>query len=242
MTKGQIHNIQEDFESQYTQLRHWEGRIYSDEELARLPSIEHHHPHYREWLTRRESTSKLLNYLNRKPAGLRVLEIGCGNGWLSAQIATDRNREVLGIDINRKELTQGERVFGKLPNLHFRHSTIDELVEDGEKFDIILFAASIQYFESLPSIIRKALAILSARGEVHIVDSHFYSLSALAMARQRSQLYYEAVGFPDLARFYFHHQVDSLDEFDYDILYDPNSLFSRFLRYRNPFHWIRIRN
>ncbi|MEI9943399.1 MAG: hypothetical protein WDN26_04195 [Chitinophagaceae bacterium] len=42
------------------------------------------------------------------------------------------------------------------------------------QFDIIIFAAAIQYFPSLAGIINTALDLLKEDGEIHIIDSHFY--------------------------------------------------------------------
>ena len=110
-----------------------------------------------------------------------------------------------------------------------------------KKFDAIVFAASIQYFASLKDMIKNTLQLLRPDGELHIIDSPFYSFPELLAANQRSRHYYESVGFPEMADFYFHHSLDDLENYDYKILYDPNSLFNKLLRNKNPFHWICIK-
>jgi len=52
-----------DFETIYTQLRQKERRIYTDEEVAQLPSISPTHIHFKEWLVRKHSSQKLVTYL-----------------------------------------------------------------------------------------------------------------------------------------------------------------------------------
>ena len=52
------HIVPGDFEKLYIRLRQKEGRIYTDEEVAHLPSIPQHHPHYKEWQIREESSEK----------------------------------------------------------------------------------------------------------------------------------------------------------------------------------------
>ena len=76
-----------DFESLYIQLREKEGRIYPDEEVAQLPVTSSTHPHYKEWLIRKESSQKLVSWLKKKKKPLDMLEIGCGNGWLSHKLS-----------------------------------------------------------------------------------------------------------------------------------------------------------
>src|SRR5687767_5432876 len=75
------------FEKTYIGLRQKEGRMYSDEELLQLPVVPKEHPHYREWQIRRRSCNRLIHHLEKKRSLLKILEIGCGNGWMAHQLA-----------------------------------------------------------------------------------------------------------------------------------------------------------
>ena len=110
-----------DFEKSYIALRQKERRVYSDRELLQLPDIDEAHPHFIEWQARKESASRLMRYLSRHMDLKKILEVGCGNGWLSAQLASLENKVVTGMDINVTELAQAERVFGTRNNLQFLH-------------------------------------------------------------------------------------------------------------------------
>jgi ubiquinone/menaquinone biosynthesis C-methylase UbiE len=234
------HTAPGEFEKLYLRLREKEGRIYSDEEVAQLPAIKEAHPHHKEWLARKESAQKLINYLKKKKKATEILEIGCGNGWLSAKLAGLKGSMVTGIDINRNELEQAKRVFSHISNIQFIHGGIEELKAGELEFDVIVIAAAVQYFPSLEKLFKPIMGCLGRSGEIHIIDSHFYPLAELSAAKERSLLYYEAAGFPEMANWYFHHSFDELEQFDYSILYDPDSLFNRFLRNKNPFYWVRI--
>jgi ubiquinone/menaquinone biosynthesis C-methylase UbiE len=239
---GSINHIASDFEKLYIRLRQQEGRIYADEEIKQLPVVAASHKHFKEWQVRQESTLRLFNYLEKKKRPLSILEIGCGNGWLSHQLSFLPGSTVIGTDINFTEIQQAATVFCDTPNLHFIYGHADaELFEDMQ-FDIVLFAASIQYFSSLPDTISDTLSLLKDGGEIHIIDSHFYPVAEISAARKRSLLYYEGAGFPEMADCYFHHSLDQLEGFNYSLLYDPGSLFNRFLRNKNPFYWIRIQH
>ena len=61
--------------------------------------------------------------------------------------------KVIGTDINFSEIQQAARVFQHVPNLHFIYTYAEPGVFKEKKFDIIIFAASIQYFESLQETI-----------------------------------------------------------------------------------------
>ena len=90
------------FETLYLRVREKEKRIYTDEQTARLPQISQQHPHYKEWLIREQSCNKLLQYIKKKECQLDILEVGCGNGWLSAQLAKAHGVETTGPVVCKK--------------------------------------------------------------------------------------------------------------------------------------------
>src|SRR5256885_16517519 len=98
------------FEESYIALRRKENRIYSDKEVAQLPDIDIQHQHFKEWMIRKASAKKLINFFKKKKQPLKILEIGCGNGWLSNQLSGIENSDVTGLDINMEELQQAGRV------------------------------------------------------------------------------------------------------------------------------------
>ena len=238
--RTRFNHASREFEQLYIDLRCREKRLYTDEEVAWLPDVNEDHIHRKEWEIRKASCKKLIRYLRHKNRSLKILEVGCGNGWLSYHLSQIRYSHVVGIDVNFVELQQAQRIFNAIPNLHFFHTDIDSL-PGSEKFDIIVFAASIQYFSSFSDVIETALSRLHDGGEIHIIDSHFYLETDVETARQRSQEYFHDRGFEKMENFYFHHTLKALDEFNYVILYDPNSIFNKILKKKNPFHWICIK-
>jgi ubiquinone/menaquinone biosynthesis C-methylase UbiE len=234
-------NRSTEFEQLYIDLRSNEKRIYTDEEVAWLPDVNEDHIHRKEWEIRKTSCQKLTRYLGNKKSSLKILEVGCGNGWLSYQLSQIPYSNIIGLDINLPELQQAERVFADVPNLSFIHGHFDSPLLEFEKFDVIVLASSIQYFNSFSNVIQTMLGRLNDKGEIHITDSHFYNQTEVGEAKQRSQRYFYGKGFNKMSDFYFHHTVRELDEFNYAILYDPNSIMNRVLRKKNPFHWICIK-
>lgn len=228
------------FEEQYIMVRQKENRLYTDEQVRWLPEIEPSHPHYKEWQIRRNSCKNLVQHLSSKKKELNILEVGCGNGWLCSQLSRIPGSNVAGIDINKTELGQAKRVFENTENLEFFNCEImDELIRN-EKFDAIVFAASIQYFASLHEILPATLEILDLEGEIHIFDSFFYQPSELDAARKRSALYYESIQLPDMTQHYFHRCIEELTPYNYKIFYNPGSIINRVMKNKNPFHWICV--
>jgi len=230
------------FEDLYICLRQEEGRLYTDEEVARLPVVDTGHRYHKEWGIRKQSCKKLLNYIKSKGKFLRILEVGCGNGWLCGQLATIGKTAVTGIDINGMELKQAERVFANIPNLNFRYGSLADTYPQDEKFDLIIFAASIQYFASFKQVVQAAVERLTLQGEIHILDSHFYQQQQLPAARQRTKAYFDSIGFGRMAPHYFHHALSELEHFQYKILQDPLDWKNKFFINQNPFYWVAIKN
>jgi SAM-dependent methyltransferase len=231
----------ESFQDIYLGLRNAEKRLYSDAEVLQLPKIAAGHLHYNEWRIRRASCGRLISYLKKKKKWLRILEIGCGNGWLCHQLAENLKAEVTGMDMNLLELNQAARLFSHLPDLNFIYGDASVASFGDQKFDVIIFAASIQYFSSLPDIFQKCLGLLPAKGEIHIMDSRFYHASELKPARERSANYFRKIGFEQMDGLYHHHSFAELEGFPYKILFDPASLLNGWTGRKTPFHWLLIK-
>ncbi|MFI5161102.1 MAG: class I SAM-dependent methyltransferase [Sphingobacteriales bacterium] len=238
MVAKEARTIKTDFEELYFAIRQGEKRIYTDDQLRMLPDIDPLHIHAAEWKIRKRSCMHLLLYLFKKHKSLRILEVGCGNGWLSSKLADIPGSLVTGLDINELEISQACRVFDK-ENLDFIYDTFNEDTFQDEKFDVIVFAASLQYFPSAKAIIELALSQLNGSGEVHIMDTHFYKPEEVKKAYARTRNYYNSLGYPQMAEQYFHHSIDELSGLKHHILLNPDSILN-LLGTRGPFHWITI--
>ncbi|MEO6668587.1 MAG: methyltransferase domain-containing protein [Ferruginibacter sp.] len=228
------------FEKMYLSIREKEKRVYTDEEVAVLPQIASSHIHYKEWLVRKRSANRLLSYLKKKKGPVSLLEVGCGNGWLIAKMATIPQSHAVGIDINNFELEQARRVFRGKNNLVFLQTDLDQVKLKDERFDVILFAASISYFNSLENTVSKALSLLNENGEIHIVDNFLYKRSEIQGAKKRAYDYCKSLGHADMAGHYFHHCIESLNQFNHKILFDPSTLENKIFGNRDPFPWVCI--
>jgi SAM-dependent methyltransferase len=225
------------FEPAYISLRRKEGRMYTDDEVLQLPNVPPGHQLVGEWKQRKRSAHRLESYLRSKKQALNILEIGCGNGWLSHRLSCIPNVTVTGTDINETELLQALRVFQK-DNLNFFTGDIREL-DLRPPFDAIVFAASFQYFFPAASILDRCLQLLQDDGEVHIIDTAFYSEADAVLARQRSAVYFLSMGAADMNAFYFHHTEQSLADYRWRYRHKPNA-WSRFFFRTTTFPWIVI--
>jgi len=226
------------FEALYITMRDKEGRIYPDGVVKLLPEVPATHPHYAEWMVRKRSSLRLIRYLAAKKRPLRILEIGCGNGWLCHRLSAIPGVMVTGLDINHPELEQAIRVFGNVDNIRF----VDEVKEMEAEIEIIIFSASIQYFPDLEEILQWSLQLLTSDGEIHILDSPLYDPEELSAARKRSVDHFTALGFPEMASRYHHYPRTALNPFNPILLYNPQSLVARLLHRKDPFPWYCIKS
>ena len=230
-----------DLESAYVSLRDREGRLYSDNIVAVLPEYSSSDFLNKEWAIRKESMSRLLTYLKQDVSKQEIMELGCGNGWLSNAMAQLTHLNVSGVDVNREELRQATRVFTK-GNLSFAYGDVFSLHFPTKKYHKIIIAAAVQYFSDFSLLISRLMDLLHPMGEIHIIDSPFYEESDSALAKDRSEQYYKKMNAEAMIPFYHHHEWEVLKPYCYRIV---KTSFLKKIQQKasgtaNPFPWIVI--
>lgn len=196
------------FEAIYGRVRRAENRILTDDQVRSLPDGNGLW-NASEWRIRRASAERLTKELARHRRTLNILEVGCGNGWLSAFLHRE-GHTVVGIDIFTEELEQAARVFDG--PLFARADLFCSPLPEG-RFDAVIFAASFQYFVSAGSVIGQARRLLAPLGEIHVIDTILYRDDVQARAAEdRSDLYYKELGFPEMTGRYHAHVRPSLQQ------------------------------
>ena len=201
------------FQEAYLKAREKEGRLFDIPTLQLLPDVLEKHPLANEWSIRKKSAEKFTTYLASKNKNLKVLEIGCGNGWLTHYLTKKLpNSRFIGMDVNWPELQIAEEAFEGSENINWVYDEIthQECLQ-GQYFDVIYFAAAIQYFPDLKLLFEMVAKHLAPNGEIHILDSPFYSERQAKKATQRSLDYYSKSA-PEMANYYFHHTLKNLKE------------------------------
>jgi ubiquinone/menaquinone biosynthesis C-methylase UbiE len=237
----------ESFEATYLELRGKENRIYSDDELMKLPDYEGIDSLRQEWRARKNTLGLLIKAFKKRPKGSLILELGCGNGWMSHRLATSLDSEILGLDVNNTELTRAANVFKTCSNLLFMKGDVFTVDIKKGTFDIILVASSAQYFPDLKHLVSRLLELLSPSGEIHFVDSPFYSTADEVLeAKMRSAQYFDSRGYPAMIDFYFHHTLAEIRSFKPRMLLKPTYIISKVKKLvfgipQNTFPWILIK-
>ncbi len=228
------------FVDEYLEVRKKENRIYTDQELKILPKIKSSHLLMKEWSFRERNLKKLIEWLpaNNKQT---ILEIGCGNGWFSANISKNSLNDIVSQDINLPELTQAARVFG-YQNPKWICYDIENCNFPANSFDQLIFASSLQYFENPKIIFDLLIPTLKENGCIHIIDSPLYNnLNESQEAHSRTTSYYESFGHPSLAKKYHHHLLKDFIDMGFEIKCKPkNNLISILTGASNPFYWLQL--
>lgn len=226
------------FSKHYLAVREKENRILTDAEVRKLPYLDRD-----EWPYRIKSTERFLAHVAEENDPMEILTIGCGNGWFSNKIAeVDTKHEVIGLDVNREELEQAARIFKK-KNLKFVYADIFKVSENFTgKFDIITLSGAIQYFEDFKGLISLLATFLAIDGEIHIIDSPFYTTAEIPAAKERTKGYYTELGVPEMAKNYHHHNKGLVKDFDVWHTYKRNIIHKILGKKDSPFSWYVLKN
>ena len=113
------------------------------------------------------------------PAGARILDVGCGSGWLGEYFAR-LGYDVTGIDISEELIAMARERLARVPydvdhetQLRCRFLTHD--IETGaldEKFDAVICYDSLHHFEDERSVFQNLSAMLDVGGLLFILEGH----------------------------------------------------------------------
>jgi ubiquinone/menaquinone biosynthesis C-methylase UbiE len=106
-------------------------------------------------------------------AGKRVLEIGCGNGSRTIQIA-ERCREVIATDPNEDLIAQAKAEQSR-PNISYNVASADALSFDPHIFDVVFFTLSFHHvpIDRMEKVIDEALRVVAANGHILFLEPAF---------------------------------------------------------------------
>lgn len=94
----------------------------------------------------------------REVTGRRVLEVGCGRGWLAARMA-DVASEVTASDIVLGEATR------RIDGVTFEEASVEALPYDDGSFDVVVCTHTLEHVQDLP----RALSELRRVAREHLV-------------------------------------------------------------------------
>jgi SAM-dependent methyltransferase len=135
-----------------------------------------------------------------QPLGMKVLDLGSGNGWLSYRLAL-RGHQPVAVDLRTNDqdgLGAADHFRKQLPELFPRfQAELDRLPFVDCQFDLAIFNASLHYSEHYEQTLREAIRCLRPRGTVIIADTAWYrhEESGKQMLAERRQAFVSQYGF-----------------------------------------------
>jgi ubiquinone/menaquinone biosynthesis C-methylase UbiE len=167
------------FIKDYESIRHAEGRGSASENYYRsLPFKDLSGQFASDWRVRARSFKVLVNNVLTRlqgplERGLKILDLGAGNGWLSNRLSAQGDR-VVAVDL----LVNEQDGLGAWK--HYEHPFTPVQAEFNhlpvmDRFaDALIFNASFHYSENYVETLKEALRVLSPKGLIVIMDTPVY--------------------------------------------------------------------
>ncbi|MFZ0927667.1 MAG: methyltransferase domain-containing protein [Syntrophobacteraceae bacterium] len=134
-----------DFESQRAFWNKWDGQCLREDTLGEQA------------IRRGETALSLLQSL--KLAGPKILELGCGNGWLAEKLAAFGS--ITGVDIAEKAIEEAAR---RVPMGAFYAGDALSLHLPAEEFDVVVTLETFSHVPSQPDFVDLIARVLRPRG------------------------------------------------------------------------------
>ena len=191
----------------YARLRRTEGRgAGGEKELFALPWVTDG-PLAAQWRIRARTFDAFLRRVvasleRERGQALHVLDLGAGNGWLSARL-TERGHRCVAADLRVDDvdgLAAAAPFARRLPRMFGRVvASFDALPVRPRHFDLVVFDASLHLAEDLPRVLAEAARAAAPGGRVAVLDSPFYARAASGDAMRAEKRRETAARFGDVA-------------------------------------------
>ncbi|WP_044206598.1 methyltransferase domain-containing protein [Flammeovirga sp. OC4] len=125
--------------------------------------------------------------------GMTVLDIGCGTGAITKDIAkiVGPTGKVIGIDNTYEVIEHGNIVYADISNLELK--TVDLFnFETKEKFDLIVGARVLQWMTTVKEALQKVKSLLKEGGQVSFLDYNHNRLEWVPQPPLTMRRFYQA--------------------------------------------------
>jgi len=114
-----------------------------------------------------------LALMDLQPAD-RVLDLGCGSGWLVRRIATlVPSGSVVGIDVSDEMIRRAQIAGASAPNMQFLHGTAEEIPAPPNSFTKVISVESAYYWHDPARGLSEILRVLAPGGSAWILINYY---------------------------------------------------------------------
>jgi ubiquinone/menaquinone biosynthesis C-methylase UbiE len=108
------------------------------------------------------------------PPDARVLEVGCGTGVLTRQLAGVPNvAAVVGVDLSPFLLARARKLAAGLPDVSFTEADARSLPFESEAFDVVVFDSTLSHVSGSERAVEEAFRVLAPSGYVAVFDGDY---------------------------------------------------------------------
>ena len=141
-----------------------------------------------------DNRSLIIDYRTLKPLlkkGISVLDVGCGTGSISKDIANivGPTGSVIGIDATKKFIESGKETYKTISNLELLSIDLFDYTPE-HKFDLIVSARTLQWLSNPRKALEKMRTLLKDKGEISILDYNHTNLEWNPEPPQSMQEFY----------------------------------------------------
>jgi ubiquinone/menaquinone biosynthesis C-methylase UbiE len=95
-----------------------------------------------------------------------ILDVGCGTGAVTLDIAQSTNGQVTGIDIDTEKMEEAQKVLSNIPNIKLMEADVLNLPFEDDTFDLVLFSVVLIYIQDQQKAIDEMVRVTSKGGYV----------------------------------------------------------------------------
>jgi len=131
------------------------------------------------------------NLISILKPGMKVLDVGCGTGAISKDIAkiVGENGKVIGIDNTENFIVSGKESYKNVTNLELIHVDLFDFNPE-EKFDLIVSARVLQWLSTPKEALVKMKSLLKPNGQISILDYNHTNLTWCPSPPESMQAFY----------------------------------------------------
>ena len=100
----------------------------------------------------------------------QIIDIGCGGGIYTKELAHMGAKSVVGLDFSREILQAAKENCSGVPNISFIQGDAHSIPYPNETFDLVISRAVIHHLQDIPTFLREASRILKKNGVLILQD------------------------------------------------------------------------